>query len=118
MADPEGSFSVDEHEERERKRKRKTALVIGGLVLLAGFILFFDVFFNHLSLGKGKRPEGTEKLGLKAIRIAPEKERTILTEIRQLIDQGKTDAAEERVLTLLSRSPSSEGHYLAGVPSI
>jgi len=74
----------------------------------------FRCVFNHLSLGKGKRPEGTEKLGLKAIRIAPEKERAILTEIRQLIDQGKTDAAEERVLTLLSRSPSSEGHYLAG----
>lgn len=99
--------------EKKKRRKAVIAIVVG--IMLASCILFFDVLFNYFTTNHLKRPAITKKLGIQAIRLSIEEERLLLAEITQLVEQGNFDTARERVFTLLKRSPSSKGHYLAGL---
>ena len=108
------SLGDEELKERERKRHLRFAGIVSAVVILAGFLLFFDNMLNYFTSTKSKAPGQIDREGARISRISDEDRQVILARVRKAIEAGKIDEARVDVLNLLQKDNSPEAHFLAG----
>lgn len=99
---------------RERKKRLRFAGIVASVVILAGFLLFFDNILNYFSSGKPKAPGKIDREGARVSQISDAERQMILARVRKAIEAGKIDEARVEILNLLQKDNSAEGHFLAG----
>lgn len=105
----------DEHyETQEKKRRMKFASFVIVLVILGGFLLFFDNILGYFTSGGAKGPGQIDKEGARIYKISDTERQATLAKIKKMIDEGKIDEAKVQILNLLQKDVSPEAHFLAG----
>jgi tetratricopeptide (TPR) repeat protein len=102
------------HKDQERKRRLRFAGMVALVIVLGGFLLFFDNILGFFTSGKPKGPGLLDRRGAQLSHLSDTERRRILDEIRASIEKDRIDEARLEVLNLLQRDSSPEAHFLAG----